>query len=424
MLFNNTDREEAKPTWLTKSQKINCVRTIRGWEIPLHGTNLGAEFGGPGPISATGSWAGSPGASGGMTGTTRHMDLLISMPIDNIGDLNVIATVTGPQTSFQRTNRGATGIALTGGTLAYYYSVSPVGAGVTSALVAVGNVTLGGATAVAGGYNYQINNFSTLPTVSGPRSIAVGGVFVFGDEGTVTGATATVTSVAAFIDSWVVNPLLAGYSGLSGAGITMGRQMTTGGLSGGYEANETLNARPYFTIPFNGDSATAGGYIETGVGMSFGLSLTGMAFTVTGAVLGGYTGSGYYGVNAYGGSTLSFVGGATAYIKVIANDANLTQTQTFSLPTHTVVNPQQIQVNGSTGMAMFQGAQLVTGEIPTGVYEAFFGPTASVNNNIAILRVPAACATAGASYKVTTRVVDNSAAGLTGISTFTVSFSV
>lgn len=423
MLFNNNDREEAKPTWLTKSQKINCIRTVKGWEIPLHGTNAGAEFEGPRTISATGSWAGSPGASGGMTGTTRVMELLISMPIDNISDLNVIATVTGPHKTFQITNRGATGIALTGGTLAYYYSVSPVGAGVTSALVAVGNVV--GATAVAGGYNYQINNFSTLPTLSGPRSIASGGVFVFGDEGTVTGGTATVTSVAAFIDQWIINPLLAGYSGLSGAGITMGRQTTTGGLSGGYDANEAQNTRPYFTIPFNGDSATAGGYIKTGAGMSFGLSLTGMAFTVTGAAFAsGYTGSGYYGVNAYGGSTLSFVGGATAYIKVIANDANFTQTQTFSLPTHTVVNPQQIQVNGSTGMAMFQGAQLVTGEIPTGVYEAFFGPTASVNNNIAILRVPAACATAGASYKVTTRVVDNSAAGLTGLSTFTVSFSV
>ena len=418
MLFNNNDREEAKPTWLTKSQKINCVRTIQGWEIPLHGTNLGAEFGGPGPISATGSWAGSPGASGGMTGTTRVMELLACMPIDNINNVNVIATVTGPQTSFQITNRGATGIALTGGTLAYYYSVSPA-PGVTSALVAVGNVV--GATAVAGGYNYQINNFSTLPTVSGPRSVASGGVFVFGDAVTVTGATATVTSVA-FIDQFIINPLLAGYADLTGADITMGRQTTTGGLSGGYQANEAINTRPYFTIPFNGDSATAGGYIETGIGMSFGLSLTGMAFTVTGAVLGGYTGSGYFGVNAYGGSTLSFVGGATAYIKVIANDANFTNTQTFSLPTHTVGTPQQIQVNGSTGMAMFQGAQLVTGEIPTGVYEAFFGPTASVNNNIAILRIPAACATAGASYKVTTRVIDNSAAGLTGLSTFTVSF--
>ena len=411
MLWNNNDREEAKPTWLTLSQKINCVRTVEGWEIPLHGANLGAEFGGPGNISATGSWAGSPGASGGMTAFTKYTELLVAMPIDNINNVNVIATVTGPQTSFQITNRGQTGIALTGGTLAYYYSAPPA-AGVTSALVAVGNVI--GATAVAGGYNYQINNFSTLPTVSGPRSIASGGVFIFGDLGTVTGATATVTSVAAFIDQYIINPLLAGYAGLSGNGITAGRQGATGGLTGGFEANEAPNTRPYFTIPFNGDSATAGGYIETGAGMSFGTSLTGLA------AVSGYTGSGYYGVNAYGGSTLNFPG-ATAFIKVIVNDPNYTHNQTLSLPAHTVVNPQQIAL-GNTGIAVFQGTQLIGPEIPTGVYEAFFGPTAQVNNNIGIIRICKSGATANQTYKVSVRVVDNSAAGLTAISTFAVSF--
>jgi hypothetical protein len=407
MLWNNNDREEAKPTWLTLSQKINCVRTVEGWEIPLHGANLGAEFGGPGNISATGSWAGSPGASGGMTAFTKYTELLVAMPIDNFNDVNVIATVTGPQTSFQITNRGQTGIALTGGTLAYYYSTAPA-AGVTSGLVAVGTVV--GATAVAGGYNYQINGFSNLPTISGPRAVASGGVFVFGDAGTVTGATATVTSVAAFIDQWVINPLLAGYSGLSGQGITAGRMGATGGLTGGFDANEAPNTRPYFTIPFNGDSATAGGYIETGAGMSFGTSLTGT----------GLTNSGYYGVNAYGGSTLNFPG-ATAYIKVIANDPNYTQNMTFSLPAHTAVNPQQIAL-GNTGIAIFQGSQLITGEIPTGVYEAFFGPTAQVNNNIAVIRICKSGATANQTYKATVRVVDNSAQGLTALSTFAVSF--
>jgi hypothetical protein len=241
MLWNNNDREEAKPTWLTLSQKINCVRTVNGWEIPLHGANLGAEFGGLGNISATGSWAGSPGASGGMTAFTKYTEILVSMPIDNINDVNVIATVTGPQTSFQITNRGQTGIALTGGTLAYYYSTAPA-AGVTSGLVAVGTVV--GATAVAGGYNYQINGFSNLPTISGPKAVASGGVFVFGDLGTVTGGTATVTSVSAFIDQWIINPLLAGYSGLSGQGITAGRRGATGGLTSGFDSNEAPNTRP------------------------------------------------------------------------------------------------------------------------------------------------------------------------------------
>jgi hypothetical protein len=147
--------------------------------------------------------------------------------------------------------------------------------------------------------------------------------------------------------------------------------------------------------------------------MSFGTSLTGLG-------VAGYTGSGYYGVNLYGGSTLNFPG-ATAFIKVVVNDPNYTQNQTLSLPAHTVVNPQQIAL-GNTGIAVFQGTQLIGPEIPTGVYEAFFGPTAQVNNNIGIIRICKSGATANQTYKVSVRVADNSAAGLTAISTFAVSF--
>jgi hypothetical protein len=36
-LWNNKDSESSKPSWLTESQKRQCFRTIRGWEIPLAG---------------------------------------------------------------------------------------------------------------------------------------------------------------------------------------------------------------------------------------------------------------------------------------------------------------------------------------------------------------------------------------------------
>lgn len=400
MLWNNNDREEAKPTWLTLSQRINCVRTVRGWEIPLHGANVGAEFGGQHALTA--------GHVGGMTAFTKYMELLVAQPIDDIYNPNIVITVTGAPPAFHR-GTGLTGISLTANNIAYYYDTAP-GAGSTSGLAAVGNV-VGGGTAVAGGFQYQINNFDTT-VLSGPRKIVTGGIFTFGSSSAnMTGGTATVTSIVGVIDTYTINPLLAGFAGLSGGAETAGRFSPTGGLSGNTTGNDVINARPYLTIPFNGDSATAGGYIETGVGMSFGTSATAGA---------GATSFGYYGVNAYGGSTLNFPG-ATAYIKVIANDPNFTQNLTFSLPTSTTVNPQQIAL-GNTGIAVFQGSALVNGEIPRGVYEAFFGPTATVNNNIAIIRVCKGGATANQTYRATVQVVDNSAAGLTALSTFAISF--
>jgi hypothetical protein len=284
--------------------------------------------------------------------------------------------------------------------------------GATANLNAIATVV--GVTAAAGGYNVQLSTFNTSPLFSGPRGIQVGGIFTFGSSNaTMTGGTATVSVIGGPIDNWIVSTSLAGYADSGGpyAGTTGGRFGATGGITGGQAYAETPNNRPYFTVPFNGDSATAGGYIETGAGMSFGTSLTGSA---------GLTSWGYYGVNPYGGGTLNFPG-ATAYIKVIANDPNYSQNQTFSLPAHTAVNPQQIAL-GNTGIAIFQGSQLITGEIPTGVYEAFFGPTAQVNNNIGIIRICKSGATANQTYKVSVRVADNSAAGLTAISTFAVSF--
>lgn len=68
-LWNNTDREESKPTWLNPAQKINCVRTVRGWELPLDGTSLGGQL------------AGLDGYTG-VTAFTPHMELLVCLPLD------------------------------------------------------------------------------------------------------------------------------------------------------------------------------------------------------------------------------------------------------------------------------------------------------------------------------------------------------
>lgn len=65
-LWNYTDREESKPTWLNPAQKINCVRTIRGWELPLDGTSLGGQQAG----------------KLGTTGDVPHTELLVCLPLD------------------------------------------------------------------------------------------------------------------------------------------------------------------------------------------------------------------------------------------------------------------------------------------------------------------------------------------------------
>lgn len=65
-LWNNTDREESKPTWLNAAQKINCVRTVKGWELPLDGTSLGGQQAG----------------KLGTTGDVPHTELLVCLPID------------------------------------------------------------------------------------------------------------------------------------------------------------------------------------------------------------------------------------------------------------------------------------------------------------------------------------------------------
>jgi hypothetical protein len=254
--WNANDREESKPSWLNASQKIRCIRTVAGWEIPLDGTSRGGQL------------AGVAGATS-LTFTTPFMELIVAMPID--------------------------------------------------------------------------------PSITG------------------------VTS--------------SSYAG---------RISATGGLSA---ANDTPNYRPYFTCPFNGDGATGGGV--DGTGLSFANSVTG-------------TGAGYgsYAVNGYGVSTLNFLGGQTAYIKVVANDSNSTQNLTFS---------EVSDVFGARGNLITGTNLLTTTNVPTTIYETFFGPTSDVNNNIAVFKINRQGATANSGpYTVSLRVTDS--IGATADTTFFVSF--
>lgn len=252
-LWNNTDREESKPTWLNPAQKINCVRTVRGWELPLDGTSLGGQLAGLDQYS-------------GVTAFTPHMELLVCLPLD-------------PSTT-----------------------------GVTN------------------------TNYASRVTV--------------------TGGTAST--------------------------------------------NDLPNYAPYFSCPFDGDSATAGGFDGNG--------LSSAAKRAAG------TGSGVYAINKYGVSSLWYPGGVTAYIKVVANDTNLTNTLSFSYVS-------DFNANG----VLYDGTDLLnTSYVPVEVYEAFFGPTTDYINNIGVFRIAKAGATSNSGpHDVEFDVFDG---GLTSTINFTVSF--
>ena len=87
-LWNNRDREESKPTWLNASQKVRCIRTVAGWELPLDGTSLGGQL------------AGVAGATS-LTFSTPFMELLVAMPMD--------PSNTGITSSFYANRISATG---------------------------------------------------------------------------------------------------------------------------------------------------------------------------------------------------------------------------------------------------------------------------------------------------------------------------
>ena len=114
-----------------------------------------------------------------------------------------------------------------------------------------------------------------------------------------------------------------------------------------------------------------------------------------------------------GGPPISnFLGGQTAYIKVVANDSNSTQNLTFS---------EVSDVFGARGNLITGTNLLTTTNVPTTIYETFFGPTSDVNNNIAVFKINRQGATANSGpYTVSLRVTDS--IGATADTTFFVSF--
>ena len=250
-LWNNTDREESKPTWLTPAQKKNCVRTVKGWELPVSDgiANVAGQFGGTENL--------------GTTGYIPSWEVLVAMPLD------------------------------------------PSAAGVADS-------------------NYAGR-----------------------DTPTFFGSTA---------------------------------------------ADDTPNYAPFFSFPFQGDSATAGGPDSTG--LSWAASGDGIT----------------WGLNAYGVSTLNWskASGLTGYVKVIANDVN--QTNTLAI---TMTGPS----GQANGWQFFTGADTLDAtKVPLAVYEAMFGPTATVNENIGVLRLQNTLA--ARNYGLTAQVIDG--AGETGTSFFTI----
>ena len=213
-------------------------------------------------------------------------------------------------------------------------------------------------------------------------------------------------------------PRSGGPTGSTGPWAGWGQGITEGSVVNNYP--------PYFACPFNGDSATAGGMDGAGVShasFNFYRSPTGQTFT--NQILPGLTGaSGFqYGVNKYGVSSLGCVEGATAYIKIVANDANFIQTLTIGLSSGVPTNNNG--VNLYTGITDLNNPALV----PPDVMRTFFGATSTNDgvksyryDNIAVLRVGGATAHGTRTFSL--YVSDNvaPAAGASAQTTFKVSF--
>ena len=70
-VWNNNDREESKPQFLNKTEKRHVVRTIRGWEMPL----MGSQF-------AYGVTNGNYGSAVGLTNAIVQTELVVCLPND------------------------------------------------------------------------------------------------------------------------------------------------------------------------------------------------------------------------------------------------------------------------------------------------------------------------------------------------------
>lgn len=293
--WNNNNREESKPHWLTKLQKRFCVRTPRGWEIPLAGS----------PFAY-----GNTGATTGTEPATIFTEVVVALPND-------------PSTD---------------GTISANYAYGPTG------FAGVGRMD--GLTFENGGTaaNRQFAPYFTAP---------------FHGDGGITGAFGFAQQT--------------GSTGVSHGFI----RYTPGFDSSGYP------------LPWGAPGATPPSNNLTGPGARRGYQ---------------------YGVNSYGVSTLGGLTGVTAYIKVVANDTNLTQTLTLSLTAGSATGGLYL----ATGRGLTIGNSVNSYHIPYDVFNTFFGPTSDRygnllyrTDNIGVLIV--AGGTASGTVTTTIRVQDNSA---------------
>jgi hypothetical protein len=202
-------------------------------------------------------------------------------------------------------------------------------------------------------------------------------------------------------------------------------------ITGGWTSGDMLvgqgitNYSPYITTPFNGDGATSGGLLGTGLSHSatgnFGINEYGVSSLFWGTTGRGLTES----VPSYRDVTGTlFAAGNTGYIKVKANDVNFTQNLVLTV-TGNMTGGGPVAHSDLKRITFVTGSGLLvstgTTGIPAEVYTTFFGPTSTYNSDIGVLVLPAGLTTGA--YGMTATVYDgataNAASG-TGNSSFRV----
>jgi hypothetical protein len=218
-LWNNNDREDSKPTWLTAAQKRYCVRTNAGWEIPTANgiANLANQFEGTRLLSATGNASGF---------AQPQMQLLVAMPNDPAYSTGITSA-----TSSAYANRpGITG-GWTGGLVSGLVSHSPY----ISAPFSGDGATSGGPNGLGLNHsetgNYGVNGYGVSTLYWGTASVGITGstgyIKVKANDANFTD-TLTLSLTAAFNNVTPSAGALINYGGPTGATATRPITFVTG----------------------------------------------------------------------------------------------------------------------------------------------------------------------------------------------------
>jgi len=201
------------------------------------------------------------------------------------------------------------------------------------------------------------------------------------------------------------------------------RMSITGGFTGTIATGATQD-NPWITTPYNGDGATSGGNSGRGLSHShttnYGLNEYGVSALFWGTTGLGLTASIPSGLVSVTGASIP--AGNTGYIKVKANDVNFTQSLTLSLTGQITGGGPQTHAQAKT-IVLCTGVSLLTDASPLGptgvppyIYEAFFGPTSSYNQDIGVIILPAGLTTGA--YGLTAFVNDGTTTDATGSASF------